>query len=258
MRVELHVALDDALRDAVLIELRQALDGFHVHAADIDELLADLLELLVLGFDERKQGGAALVHERVVIEGDLADLVEGLAVAEDDVELTGLILRGDGRLRQGRDEGIPGGRLGRLAPTFQGFGDAGDDLGLAVGHLRGVGEEFVQGFGLLVRGFGDATGDQLGDLRDAADMRAGDEVGERELTDARPDEERQVMVRGVLVEAQEVLGDERAHGDGKMRQGRSDRQTDALAAGFAGKPEERGFAGFLGGDEAGVVAELGQ
>ena len=50
-------------------------------------------------------------------------------------------------------------------------------------------------------------------------MRTGDEIGERELPDAGPDEEREVMVRGVLVVAQEMLGDERPYANREMRQG---------------------------------------
>jgi hypothetical protein len=190
MRVELRIPVDDPLGDAVLVELGEALDGLHVHAADVDQLLADGLELGILGLDERKQGGSSLLHERAVIEGDLADRVEGLAVAEDDVELAGLILRRGGGLGDGGDEPVPRGGLGRLAPTFERFSDASDDLRLAFGHLRGIREEFVQGGRLLVRAFSDATSDEFGDLRDAADMRAGDKLSKGELADTGPHEER--------------------------------------------------------------------
>ena len=183
-----------------MIELRESLDGLHVHALYVDELLADLLELRILGFDERKQGGPALLHECFLIEGDATDLVEGLPVAEDDVELTGLVLRVREVLGDRGDEGLPGGGLGRLAPTAERGGDAGDDLGLAVRHGGGVREELVQRRGVLVGAFGDAPRDELGDLRDATDVRAVDEVGERELPETGPNEQRQVMVRGVLIE----------------------------------------------------------
>ena len=89
-------------------------------------------------------------------------------------------------------------------------------------------------------------------------MCAGDEVSGRELTDAGPDEQRQVMVRAVLLMAEEMLRDERTHLDGEMRERGGDRQTHALAARFAGQLQDRGFTGFLGSDEAGVVTELGQ
>lgn len=97
-------------------------------------------------------------------------------------------------------------------------GDAGDDLGLAVRHGGGVREELIEGRRVLVGAFGDAPRDELGDLRDAADVRAIDEVRGRELTEAGPDEQRKVMVGGVLIEAQQVLGDERADGHAEMRE----------------------------------------
>ena len=140
MRVELQVALNDPLRDAFLVELGQTLDGLHVHATDVNEFFADLLELPVLGLNERNHGGAALLHEGLIIEGNLANLVEGLAIAEDDVELASLVLRGDGGRRDRGDELIPSGGFGCLAPAFQGFGDTGDDVGLAFGDLRGIRE----------------------------------------------------------------------------------------------------------------------
>ncbi|NBV48883.1 MAG: hypothetical protein EBR95_07595, partial [Verrucomicrobia bacterium] len=244
MRIELQVAVDDPLGDAVLVELGEALNGFHVHASHINQLLTDLLELLVLGFDEREQGRASLLHERAFIEGDLTDLVEGLTVAEDDVELARLILSGGVGLRDGSDEGLPGGGLGRLAPAFERFGDAGDDLGLTIRHPRRIRQEFVQGVGLLISAFRDAAGDELGDLLDPADVRAGDEVGGRELTDAGPDEQRQVMIRAILLVAEEMLGNERTHLDGEVRERGGDRQTHALAARLAGQLQDRGFAGF--------------
>ena len=131
-------------------------------------------------------------------------------------------------------------------------------FGLTFGHLRGIREEFVQSGRLLIHAFGDATSDEFGDLRDAADMRTGDKLCEGELTDTGPHEEREVMVRGVLVVAQEMLGHERTHGDGEMRKRRSEGEAHALAAGFARELQERGFLGVAGRDEAGVVRELGQ
>ena len=41
------------------------------------------------------------------------------------------------------------------------------------------------------------------------------------------------MVRGVLIVAQEMLGDERPHGHGEMRKRRSEGEAHALAAGLA-------------------------
>ena len=64
-------------------------------------------------------------------------------------------------------------------------------------------------------------------------MRAVDEVRERELPETGPDHQRQIMVGGVLVEAQEVLGDERTHRDAEMRKRRGEGETYALAAGLA-------------------------
>ena len=199
-----------------------------------------------------------MFHERFVVEGDPADLVERLTVTEDDIELAGLILRGREFLGDRSDEGLPRGRLGRLAPTAQGRGDAGDDLGLAVRHGGGVREKLVERRGVFVGAFGDPPGDKLGDLRDAADVGAVDEVRRRQLAEAGPDEQRKVMVGGVLVEAQEVLGDERAHGDAEMRERRGEGETHALAAGLAREPEQGGFLFLARCDETGVVRELGQ
>ena len=66
------------------------------------------------------------------------------------------------------------------------------------------------------------------------------------------------MVRGVLVVAQEMLGHERPHGDGKMRKRRSEGEAHALAAGFARELQERGFLGVAGHNEARLLGELGQ
>jgi len=65
------------------------------------------------------------------------------------------------------------------------------------------------------------------------------------------------MVRGILVIAQEMLSDERPHGDREVRQGGSEREPHALTTGFTGELEERGFLGVAIGDEARLLGELG-
>lgn len=65
------------------------------------------------------------------------------------------------------------------------------------------------------------------------------------------------MVRGILVVAEEMLGDERPHGDREVGQGGGEREPHALAARFASELKERGFLFFCGRDEAGPLGELG-
>ena len=96
--------------------------------------------------------------------------------------------------------------------------------------------------------FRNAAGDELGDLRDPADMRAGDEVGGRELADAGPDKEREIVVRGVLVEAQEVLGDERTCARAAELAASGDRVLVLGGVVFEGEP------GLIGHSDADVVA----
>ena len=258
MRVELRVAFEDLLRDAFLVELRQALDRLEVHAADIKEFLADRLKLGVLGLDEREQGHPALVHERVIIEGDAANLIEGETVPEEHVQRADLILRGHRLLRERRDELVPGGRLGRLAPALEAGRQSGDDVRLPIRHLGGLRQQVVQRTRLLIRSLGEPTGDEPGHLRNAADMGAVRQLGQRQFADARPHEQWQVMVGRVLFVTQQVLGDERAHGRGEVRKGLRQGEADTLTVRGRSQLEQRALLLVAGRDETGVVRILGQ
>ena len=88
-------------------------------------------------------------------------------------------------------------------------------------------------------------------------MRARDKIDERELADAGPHEQREIMIRGVLIIAEEMLGDERTHGHGEMREGFSEREAHALAARLARQFEERSFLFVAVSDESGLLGELG-
>ena len=258
MRVKLRVALEDPLRDAILVELRESLDRLHRRAAHVEQLLADRFHLRILGLDEAEQGGAALLHERVVVQRDPAELVKGHAVAEKHVERPDRGERGGLGRRDGGDELVPGGGLGSLAPTFEPVGHARDDVRVPIRHFGGFGQQLVQRARLLIRSLGQATGDELGHLRDPADVGAVGQFGERQLADPRPDKQREIMVSRVLVVAQQVLGDERAQGRGEVRKRRRQGEPHALAVRGRRQLQDRILLLVAVRDETGMVRVLGQ
>ena len=199
-----------------------------------------------------------MLHERLVVQRDPADLLEGHAVAEEHVELPDRTEGGGLGRRKGGDELIPGRRLGGLAPTFESLREAGHDLRLTIRHFGGFGQQLVQRTRLLIRSLGEATGDELGHLRDPADVGAVGQFGERQLADSRPDEQREVMVGRVLVVTQQVLGDERAHGRGEVRKRRRQGEAHALAVRGRRQLQDRILLLVAVRDEPGMVRVLGQ
>jgi hypothetical protein len=73
---------------------------------------------------------------------------------------------------------------------------------MAVRHVSSPRQEVVQRFWLLVRGFGESAGDEFTNLWNATDVRYIDQGWERELADTGPNEQREVMIRTVLLIAE--------------------------------------------------------
>ena len=158
-----------------------------------------------------------MLGEGFIIQGNLPYGFQGQAITEQHVELADRIKGGDVGRRNRRDEFIPRDGLLRLAPAFESIHQASHERSMAIRHVRRARQEFIQGFRLLIRGFGQASCDEFANLRDAADVCDIDQGREREFADTRPDEERKVMVRAVLLVTKEVLGHERTDGRGQVR-----------------------------------------
>jgi hypothetical protein len=73
---------------------------------------------------------------------------------------------------------------------------------MAVRHVGSPRQEVVQGFWFLIRGFGESACNEFTNLWNATDVRYIDQGWEWELADTGPNEEREVMIRTVLLIAE--------------------------------------------------------
>ena len=151
--------IEDAVRHPGIVVVGETEDGLATENAVVGPLLQLGQEIGRGIANEVRQGGAAGSGIGLGVRGDGEQFITGASVAEDDGEFAEQGLRF--LVAPGFGDGVPGGRLGGLAPALEAFVEAAEN-GEAVFGSR-TAEELVHRSGRLFQVLGESPRDEPGD-----------------------------------------------------------------------------------------------